>query len=144
MPMLPNALLLPDLLARAHREVYADLSRALADKDGLPVEQWRVLSILSERDGLSMSELSEKAFMNISALSKTVDRMVFRAIVHRRQDSEDQRRVLIYITSFGGDLLRSSAPVVERFCSELSDALGPKRSRQLENLLRSILAARAN
>lgn len=133
---------LPDLLAQVHREIYSDLSRILADNDGLPVEQWRILSILAEHDGLSMSELSDRAFMAISALSKTIDRMVFRALVHRRQDSADQRRVLIHITSFGQEMLRSRTPAVERFCDDLSAVLGRDDSLRLESLLRTILAAR--
>lgn len=135
---------LPDLLAQVHREIYTDLSRILSENDGLPVEQWRILSILAERDGLSMSELSDRVFMNISALSKNVDRMVFRALVHRRQDSEDQRRVLIDITSFGLETLSKRTPAVDRFCADLSQALGEERSRQLEDLLQSVLATRAN
>lgn len=138
------SLQLPDLLAQVHREIHTDLSRILAENDGLPVEQWRILSILAERDGLSMSELSNKAFMNISALSKNVDRMVFRALVHRRQDSADQRRVLIHITSFGRETLSSREPAVARFCSELTDALGPENSHQLTTLLNAVLAARGS
>lgn len=139
-----NTLKLPDLLARVHREIYIDLSRILSEDDGLPVEQWRVLSILAEEDGLSMSDLSDRAFMTISALSKNIDRMVFRALVHRRQDSGDQRRVLTHITSFGREMLRNRTPAVERFCSDLSEALGPRDSQQLETLLRAVLAVRAS
>jgi len=139
-----NARHLPDLLAQVHREIYTDLSRVLADNGGLPVEQWRILSILSEHDGLSMSELSDRAFIAISALSKTIDRMVFRALVHRRQDSDDQRRVLIHITTFGEEMLRNHAPAVDRFCDDLSALLGQDDSSRLENLLRAVLAARAN
>jgi DNA-binding MarR family transcriptional regulator len=135
---------LPDLLAQVHREIHADLSRILSENDGLTVEQWRVLSILSEHDGLSMGELSERAFIAISALSKNIDRMVVRALVHRRQDSADQRRVLIHITSFGQEMLRSRGPAVERFNDDLSAALGPDDTHRLEHLLRTILAARGD
>ncbi|MEO5760327.1 MAG: MarR family transcriptional regulator [Mesorhizobium sp.] len=144
MPETPATRQLPDLLAQVHREIHTDLSRILADNGGLPVEQWRILSILAERDGLSMGELSDQAFMAISALSKTIDRMVFRALVHRRQDNADQRRVLIHITSFGHEMLRSRAPAVERFCDDLTASLGPDDSHRLESLLRAILAARGN
>lgn len=135
---------LPDLLAQVHREIHSDLTRILSENDGLTVEQWRVLSILTEHDGLSMSELSERAFIAISALSKNIDRMVARALVHRRQDSADQRRVLIHITSFGQEMLRNRAPAVERFNAHLSATLGPDDAQRLERLLRTLLAARSN
>lgn len=143
MSKMPNAHHLPNLLAQLHREIYIDLTRVLADNGGLPVEQWRILSILAEHDGLSMSELSDRAFIAISALSKTIDRMVFRALVHRRQDSGDQRRVLIHITSFGEEMLRNHAPAVERYCDDLSASLGQDEFSRLEGLLRAMLAARA-
>lgn len=79
----------------------------------------------------------------MSALSKTIDRMVFRALVHRRQDRTDQRRVLIYMASFGVEVLQNSTPGVDRFCEALCATIGPRKSKELKNLLSEILAAPA-
>lgn len=83
---------------------------ATNNRSGLAVEQRRILAVLVEHDGLSVSALSEKTFMAMLELSKTIDRMVFRALVHDRQDSADQRRVLSHKFNLYSELLNAYRP----------------------------------
>ena len=77
------------LLARAHRQVHGGLHAILKDK-GIPVEQWRILQALSDGRGRAMGELAAAVLMNHPALTKTIDRMIMRALVHRRHDTADR------------------------------------------------------
>ena len=45
-------------------------------KEGVPVEQWRILKILSDGNGHSMGELAEAVLLNHPTLTKMIDRMV--------------------------------------------------------------------
>ena len=78
------------LLAQANRKMTAQLESALSD-EGVQIEHWRILEILSDEQGRSMGELAELVLMNHPALTKTIDRMVSRALVHRRADPVDSR-----------------------------------------------------
>jgi MarR family transcriptional regulator, organic hydroperoxide resistance regulator len=129
---------LADLLAQLHRETSTEVSRILRS-GGLPVEQWRVLNALSDGNGRTMSDLASRVFMNLPTLSKAVDRMVTRALVHRKQDSEDHRRVLVYITDFGLELLRQHQPGVAAYYAGLADRLGDRQAAQLNRLLKKVL-----
>jgi DNA-binding MarR family transcriptional regulator len=139
MPNATEPFELADLLTQLHRETSTEVTRILRS-GGLPVEQWRILNSLSDESGRTMSELAERVFMNLPTLSKAVDRMVTRALVHRKQDSQDHRRVLVYITDFGLDLLRRHQPGVAAYYAGLAERLGDRQAAQLNRLLRKVLA----
>ena len=70
------------LLAQANREINRQLD-ARFRKEGVPVEQWRILKVLSDGKGHSMGELAEAVLLNHPTLTKMVDRMVSDALVYR-------------------------------------------------------------
>lgn len=128
---------LPYLLARAHRHMNGALSDALKPKD-LPVEQWRILAALADEEGRAIGTLCDQVLMNFSGLSKTIDRMVSRALVHRKQDEQDNRRVLVYITDFGLELYRSCQADLTNKALDAGVALNRRESEQLQQLLRRL------
>lgn len=128
---------LPYLLAQAHRSVHGELDAALRQEE-LPVEHWRVLRALDSGEGLTMSELSQIVLMTMSALSKVVDRMTIRSLVHRKQDVGDQRRVLVYISDFGLELLGRCENHLSPVQASLESRLNPDDAAQLNGLLRKL------
>jgi len=130
---------LPYLLAQANRSVHGDLQGMLKAK-GVPVEQWRILHVLSDGRGRSMGELAKAVLMNHPALTKTIDRMITRALVHRRHDPEDNRRVLVHISDFGVDLVAECAGQVAGYEDALVARLGPGNAERLRKLLHTLVA----
>lgn len=130
-------------LARAHRKMHSDLEARL-QKEGVSVEQWRVLDTLGEMGGLSMGELAERVLMNHPALTKLADRMVANGLIHRVADAADQRRVLVHLTRKGGvtaDRLRALAREHDR---EINATFGQSKSAALRALLEDLLAEPAS
>ena len=80
---------LADILMRAGQSVAQDLDGLLRPLDLTPV-QWRVLDSLSDGRGRTMSGLSARTAIQMSALSKLVDRMVVRSLVLRKQGEREQ------------------------------------------------------
>jgi DNA-binding MarR family transcriptional regulator len=130
----PLATQLAFLVAQADRRLSRQLSAVLRDAD-LPVEQWRVLEILCDGTGRTVSELADRALLNMSALSKMIDRMASRALIFRAPDPTDGRRVQVFISDHGLDLHRRLKPDVERCESSLQRRLGRKSSAELKRLL---------
>jgi DNA-binding MarR family transcriptional regulator len=122
------------LLAQANRQMSALLERALAE-EGVQIEHWRILEVLSDEQGRSMGELAELVLMNHPALTKTVDRMVSRGLVHRRADPTDSRRVLVYITDHGLELMARLRERVDLHHDVVTAAVGPRKAEQLKKLL---------
>lgn len=128
---------LPYLLARANRHVYGRL-HAILKEHGIPVEQWRILSVLGDGEGRSMGDLAQAVLMNPPALTKAIDRMIVRALVYRRHDAIDNRRVLVHISEFGRELVADCHREVESYEQTLTAPLGPRRTEQLRRLLVSL------
>lgn len=126
------------LVAHAHRRLHGDLEKALQD-EGVSVEQWRMLEILSDRQGRSMGEIAELALMNHPTLTKMTDRMVARGLVHRAPDAADQRRVLVYVTDMGLELFERIKERADSQNTALEERLGPRRTAMLRELLGSVI-----
>jgi DNA-binding MarR family transcriptional regulator len=126
------------LLAQANRRMTAQLERALAD-EGVQIEHWRILEVLSDEHGRSMGELAELVLMNHPALTKTIDRMVSSGLVHRRADTEDSRRVLVYITDHGLALVARLKECVDQHHDGIEAAVGSKKTEQLKKLLGELI-----
>jgi DNA-binding MarR family transcriptional regulator len=109
---------LPRLLAAVERKVSGRLAAALQSA-GSTVEQWRVLSLLADNRGHTMTELADYALLPAPTLTKVVDRMVAANLVHRRVDEEDRRRVLALLTPRGRTVYRSLQRTMEQEESEL-------------------------
>ena len=77
--------------------------------------------------------------LHTTSATKTIDRMITRALVHRRHDPEDSRRVLVFISEFGQDLLADCEQDTSGFQDGLASRLGPRRAAQLRRLLDSLI-----
>jgi DNA-binding MarR family transcriptional regulator len=103
---------LPEALSRAERSVTARLAAAL-EPEGCSVEQWRILLLLGDGLGHTMSELAEFALVPAPSLTRLIDRMTTDGLVHRTVDARDRRRVLVHLTARGVDLQGRAARRVE-------------------------------
>lgn len=129
---------LQSLLTEASRRATADLARVLGTQ-GLPVENWRVLEVLADENGRSMSVLAEALSMKLPSLSKLIDRMVAAALVQRAPDPGDNRRVLVYISDLGLAKVDSLRGSVEQHRHSLEAALGVREGRELRRLLEAFI-----
>eukprot|EP00752_Nemacystus_decipiens_P000154 g154.t1 len=126
------------VLAQAHRGVHLRFEKRLKT-EGVQVEHWRVLKILSDRDGQSMGDLADSVLMNHPALTKMIDKMVANGLVHRALDPTDHRKVNIFITDQGRALFDRLSPHDEKLDREFETALGPERMQTLKDLLNAVI-----
>lgn len=91
---------LMQLLTRAERLAARRLQDVL-DEHGCSIDAWRVLAQLADGEGHSMTAVAEAAFLPPPTLTKLVDHLVDRNLVHRRVDPLDRRRVLALLTPRG-------------------------------------------
>lgn len=131
---------LHNLLNEANRRATADLRRVVGAK-GVPVEFWRVLEVMADERGRSMSELAEEAGMQLSATSKLVDRMTDAALIQRSVDPEDHRRVILHISDFGLEKVKALSVDVRRQRSRFEAQFSASREKQLRELLADFIRA---
>lgn len=124
------------LLSEAEREVSRQLAAGLA-AEGVTIEQGRILRALSDGHGHSMTDLAEAVLMPHPTLTKAVDRLVDDALVYRRQDTSDRRRVAVYLSDLGRSLVARLDRRAADHHAEVSAAFGADRT---EHLMRELEA----
>jgi DNA-binding MarR family transcriptional regulator len=126
------------LLAQANREINRQLEARLR-AEGVPVEQWRILKVLSDGNGRSMGELAEAALLNHPTLTKTIDRMVADSLVYRISDPGDRRKVLIFCSDRGKALTRRLARLAVGQEAFIAENYGGKAVAQLKRMLETLI-----
>jgi DNA-binding MarR family transcriptional regulator len=128
------------LLSEAERQVNRRLAAGLGT-EGVSVEQWRILRALSDGHGHSMTDLAGVVLMAHPTLTKAVDRLVDDALVYRRQDVTDRRRVVVHLSDLGRDLVaRLDRRAVEHH-ADVAAAFGADRTERLMRELEALAAA---
>ena len=91
--------------------------------------------------GATASEVGRRLGVSKQAAGKTVDRLVAIGYAERVDDENDGRRKLVRLTPRGIDSLRRSAAIFEQLRAHWVQTLGLERLGQLEDDLRSMVAA---
>ena len=87
------------------------LYKPLLDELGLTYPQYLVMLVLWERDGLMVSELGERLYLDSGTLTPLLKRMEAAGLVARIRAVDDERRVHISLTAAGRKLKTKAAKV---------------------------------
>jgi DNA-binding MarR family transcriptional regulator len=93
--------------AHAFNRVYKPLLKRL----GLTYPQYLVMLVLWERDGLPVKDIGERLFLDSGTLTPLLKRLEAAELINRTRGTEDERQVLIALTS-RGQALREKARAV--------------------------------
>jgi MarR family transcriptional regulator, organic hydroperoxide resistance regulator len=91
----------------AMTKLYKPLLAAL----GLTYPQYLVMLVLWERDGLMVSELGERLFLDSGTLTPLLKRLQVAGLVSRIRAVDDERRVHITLTAAGRKLKGRAATI---------------------------------
>ena len=87
------------------------LYKPLLDTLGLTYPQYLVMLALWERDGLTVSELGERLFLDSGTLTPLLKRLESAGLLVRLRDVQDERRVRITLTGQGRALRDGAQPI---------------------------------
>jgi DNA-binding MarR family transcriptional regulator len=107
-------------------------------------QHWRVLAVLAQKNGSSITDLSEYAVVPHSSLSRLLSRMEADGYVRRQTDGQDARTVRVYTTAVGEVMYRRILPMAvavrERAMAGLSAAQKTSLLAALNHMLGSMQA----
>jgi DNA-binding MarR family transcriptional regulator len=121
----------------AMNKVYRKLLRKLH----LTYPQYLVMLVLWERDGLSVSEIGARLFLDSATLTPLLKRLEAAGLLRRSRSAEDERQVMVFLSDAGRALAAEAGAVQEGVACAAACAPGELGAikRQLETL-RSRLA----
>lgn len=109
--------------------------RPLLRAHGLSEQQWRILRALAAVDATEVTELAHRAFLLGPSLSRMLRDLEARKLIARRPAKDDQRRIMVSITSAGRRLIETVAPFSEAIYADIARACGRAEVKQLQALL---------
>ena len=77
------------------------LYKPLLDDIGLTYPQYLVMLVLWEQDGITVSELGERLYLDSGTLTPLLKRLEASGHIRRTRDAQDERRVRIALTAQG-------------------------------------------
>ena len=117
------------------------LYRTLLDELGLTYPQYLTMLVLWERDGLAVSGIGARLYLDSATLTPLLKRLEAAGLVRRTRSAVDERSVLVTLTP-SGRALRARASVVPAHVAQV--AAIPGAGRGLAALRRSLTALRDN
>ena len=110
----PSALLLDNQLCFALYSAslaMTKLYKPLLESLGLTYPQYLVMLVLWEQDGLTVSALGERLFLDSGTLTPLLKRMEQAGLVSRQRSADDERKVEVLLTPEGRKLKTRAASV---------------------------------
>ncbi|PCE28754.1 MarR family transcriptional regulator [Paraburkholderia acidicola] len=105
---------IPYLVARTGSRMGNAFSKALKPY-GLSLTEWRVCASLGHTPHQRLSELVVRACVDMSALSRIIDRLIEQGFVCRERSEEDARALRLSLTEEGAALTREIVPIAQHY-----------------------------
>ncbi len=129
---------------RMQRQIY-NLLRSFDSCDqqclarfGITASQGYALLAFPAESAISMNELSQAMGLANSTMTRMVDTLVAKVLVHRRQDHEDRRVVRVALTAQGrelqGTLEAARLEMLRQILGDIQEQDWPNISQALEKL----------
>lgn len=111
------------------------------DKLGITYPQYLVLLVLWERDGLPVNDIARRLILNTNTITPLLKRMEQHGLIQRKRSEEDERKVIVQLTSNGIQLKEKVSAVPEELIRRLSEsALKAEELIRLKDQLSSIIS----
>jgi MarR family transcriptional regulator, organic hydroperoxide resistance regulator len=129
---------LPHLIARLAYQLNNDLIEKLR-REGINITRWRILAVLAMGDGITISEIIDRAMMQQSALSRVLMTMETEEYVRRVPRRDDGRYVDVFLTERGRSLFNSLDTVVRHRQNRLLKDFSPREIDAAVTLVRRLI-----
>ena len=113
--------------------------RPVLNQHGVTEQQWRILRVLLDEDGLEPRQLCERCLISSPSIAGVLMRMEEAGWIQRERMEHDQRRVKVSVTAATKKLGKSIAPLIEREYQELEQQVGVKQLQQVYDALDTLL-----
>ncbi|WP_258238902.1 MarR family winged helix-turn-helix transcriptional regulator [Arcobacter sp. CECT 8985] len=102
--------------------------KPLLEKLELTYPQYLVMLLLWETDGLLVSEIGKKLFLNTNTITPLLKRMESNGLLTRERNKEDERKVIVKLTKKGHELELEASKIPEKLFSKFDKSEIKKES----------------
>lgn len=128
------------LIVRTRALLSQKLGQALKSQEHvITPEQWAVLIVLWEEDGIAQKKLAGRAFKDEPTTARIIKKLEAKEIVSRKKDTQDQRIQLVYLSSLGRGLFPKIIPSAMTVMEQAQQGLSEEEREELRRMLKVII-----
>ena len=105
---------------------------------GITVEQWILLKIIEENDGLTQKELADKSLRDPASITRTLDLLNKKGFVERRPVEDNRRQYSICLKKEGKSFIKKYMPVISSHRAKSIEGITEQELEVLTHLLGKI------
>lgn len=102
---------------------------------GITVEQWVLLKLIEENAPLSQKELGERSHRDPASITRTLDLLDKKGLVHREVMATNRRQYNVLLTKAGAAFVNKHFPLVKELREQSVKGLSAQELEQLQSLL---------
>ena len=96
------------------------LYRPILQELDLTYPQYLVMMVLWEQEGLTVSAIGEKLFLDSGTLTPVLKRLESKGLINRIRNKRDERMVLLFLTEQGKDLRQQACCIPQKLLSQIN------------------------
>ena len=112
--------------------------RPLLEPLGLTYSQYLVMLVLWERDSVSVGDLGHCLYLDSGTLTPLLKRMENSGFINRRRDSNDERRVLVTLTTKGSEIKELAVNIPNKLSEQLNISDISELRSEIQSLVQSL------
>jgi DNA-binding MarR family transcriptional regulator len=127
-------------LFKAYFSIYKYLKRTFQDHEmeSLNPTRMGILLALADENGLIMSKLGQKLFLEKSTMTGVIDKMEADGLVERKSVKTDRRALRIYFTPKGKRVTENLLKIVDKAYADLRSDVTPEELSTTVKVTKSI------
>lgn len=131
---------IPMRLRRAYLTMHRAAQAHFAEF-GVTVDQYVLLSVLADAEGMIQTELSERMSSDANTVGAMLRLLEQKELIHRKASDSDRRALCVYLTTKGKRLHKKLVRHSSQIHQALEAALTPRKKQTLLNGLEEITQA---
>jgi MarR family transcriptional regulator, transcriptional regulator for hemolysin len=101
-------------------------------------EQWVLLKILEENNGISQVQLAEMSLKDTASITRMIDILEKKELIARTDDPNDRRRFTLSLTTKGQAYIKQHMPVVQAIREQGIKGFSQEELSTLKRLLEKV------
>jgi DNA-binding MarR family transcriptional regulator len=127
------------LISRARRLFSQNLQNQLNTLDNrVTVEQWRVLLVLWEEEGIAQTQLADRTFKDKPTTTRMLKLLEDQGFVRRQKDDKDRRAHRIFLTNEGRLVVEESIHLAIQVLEKARVGLSDREVSELKRMLKIV------
>lgn len=101
------------VIDRTLRKIRQHLQKKFNENNyDITVEQWVVLDMLQQKNGIPQNEIAENTFKDAPTVTRIIDQLCKKGWVYRQTDNDDRRKFNVFVTIEGLKVAEQLLPFV--------------------------------